>query len=93
MSQLYTIYCCNCDKHFKSKCILDNFCSEECQNKYYEKPIEDRQLEITTTCPKCKDDWTRKIYKEDFRMYQGLTICHNCNQDEDKIMVSNNKIW
>lgn len=76
---MFNLECLNCGDVFQSKVVLDNFCSENCQNQHFSKPKNERIITITTECTKCHQDYTRPIYLEECRNFQGLALCHECS--------------
>lgn len=81
----YTLTCLQCDKEYQTKCILQDFCSKECENNYWANP---QKIEISTKCPTCKKDWSRIIDMTQLRGYQHLLSCSECSKYEPSCIVS-----
>lgn len=68
-----------CEENFESKCVMDDFCSEECRNTYWKNP---EKVLISSTCPGCDKKFEREIFTVELRGYQALTMCPDCNSRE-----------
>lgn len=56
--------------------------------------MESPKIDVTTTCPICKKDFTRKEHASacQYLNVLGLQVCPEC--DNNGIMlVGNNKVW
>ena len=74
----YKLVCCNCVNEYETDCIIDSFCSGDCEREYWGESKEDIQIEITTVCPECKEEFSRKVYTINVVPLQALVYCPDC---------------
>ena len=81
--------CLQCNKEYETECILQDFCCKGCEDIYWKNP---QKAEITTKCPKCKEDWTRTIDMTQLRTYQAAILCNKCSGGPNAtIVIQTNK--
>lgn len=95
MSKIYDLQCAWCDKEFQDTVVLSNFfCSEECKQAYWAVPNEERQVKVTSICPKCNKSWSRSVdYVFALMPITGLSLCKECDSGESMTIVGNSHLW
>ena len=95
MSKVYDLSCAYCGTPYQDTVLLSNFfCSSQCEALYWAEPHNDRQVSVTTVCPQCKNDFTRKMeYILVLMPLTGLMLCPECDNNGSITIVGNSKVW
>jgi hypothetical protein len=82
---MFHLTCNWCERVFQTKCLLDNFCSEECSNNYWKNPAS---VDVTSTCPQCSKQHTRTVLSVACRGWLGLVLCPTCSEPDNEAIIS-----